>query len=150
MWVKGERIKSRSNLVVGQNYCIIWRHQTEPSCTIASFIPDTNFLNMVLFRRNDLPSENSPEFNPYEPVIIGGEWRDIRIYKVSWQNDNSNSNNNYQNNINNDPTNVTQDPRAISAVNANDPTVGGRRRSKFTRRRRTGTKKRVAKYRNRK
>ena len=97
----------------------------------------------LLFKRFDLPGENSPNFNPYEPDEIGGRWTQLIVYKAdevdnnnsngnNSNGNNSNSNNSNSNNSNNDPTSVNAHERR-SVGKPNNPGRGGRRYTKSSR-----------------
>lgn len=127
---KGAFVK-KADLKKGELYCVTYKHLPDGPCTFAKY--DRVIMgDLYLFKRVDLPGENSPNFDPYEPIEIGGRAADLKIYKaVSGEEDPVVI-----------PENAAAAPRASSTTNTvenNNPSGGSRRRR--TQRRRKASRK---------
>ncbi len=77
---KGAFVK-KADLKKGELYCVTYKHSPGGSCAFAKY--DRVIMgDLYLFKRIDLPGENSPNFDPYEPLEIGGRAADLKIYKA--------------------------------------------------------------------
>ena len=78
---KGPQITDKARLVVGDVYCVTYKSHPDAPCIFAKYSRKLGV--HYLFNRVDLPAENSPNFDPYEPLEIGGCWADIRVFEVT-------------------------------------------------------------------
>lgn len=94
---------------------------------------------MMMFQRVDLPGENDPAFDPYEPREIGARFADYKIYKAVPRVE-----------ANTDPVVINSaDTDPVAALNTalrNLSLSGGARRKK-TYRKRKGARKHTRKHR---
>lgn len=128
---KGAFVK-KADLKTGELYCVTYKHRPDGPCTFAKY--DRVIMgDLFLFKRVDLPGENSPNFDPYEPLEIGGRAADLKIYKAISGAE--------------DPViiaeNAAAPARASSTTNVfnnNNPTGGSRRRRRTQRRRKAARK----------